>query len=472
MNTTHRRTRLAGPMLVIAMVLSACASSSGGGSAADGEPCPANGRADTVETIRVPKDHDTIQEAVCAAHIGDLVLVSPGIYREAVDVTTPYITIRGTNRNTVILDGGFKRENGVRVLGTDGVVVENMTARNFVSNGFFWTGSDYFRGSYLTAYRNGDYAIYAFDAYHGQFDHSYGGGSPDAGFYVGECFRCDTVIDHVVSENNGLGYSGTNSGGDLYILNSTFRNNRAGIVPNTGSYELCYPERESTIVGNLVYSNNNAEAPAIDIALLANGNGILVPGGVRNVIERNRVWDHQRTGIGLVPFPEEDASDLPPAKADWDAPCSETARPEGSEDPDRPVQGHRRPLEELRSALEPSGEPSDRQRGRGVGGGRPRRFRRRSVRHRRDGRHTGELPLRQHVHDQCPGRSRVPCAVRPRWQWRELGNRCARSPGPLHSARAGTAEGRVAHDAPAGEADEHAQGGNGAGRSIPRSDQA
>lgn len=299
---------------VLALVVGSCGSgsdaTSGSGAAAD--------------AINVPQDHETIQAAVDAAEPGDLILVGAGIYKEAVDVTTPNVTIRGLDRNRVILDGGFKKENGVRVLDTDGVVLENLTARNYVSNGFFWTGSDYYRGSYLTAYRNGDYGIYAFDAYHGQFDHSYGGGSPDAGFYIGECFKCDAVIDTVVSENNGLGYSGTNAGGDLFIINSTFRNNRAGIVPNTGSYELCYPERESTIVGNLVYGNNNAEAPAIEVALLANGNGILVPGGVRNTIERNRVWDHERTGIGLVPFPEEDANDLQPAKDQWDTPCAQT----------------------------------------------------------------------------------------------------------------------------------------------------
>ncbi len=298
-----------------------CGSSSGTNGGAK-EPCKPNGKGTKVETRRVPQDHDTIQAAVCAAHEGDLVLVSKGTYREAVDVTTPNITIRGTDRNAVILDGGFKLENGIRVLETDGVVVENMTARNYTSNGFFWTGSDYYRGSYLTAYRNGDYGVYTFDAHHGQLDHSYGGGSPDAGFYVGECFRCDVVIDTVVSEYNGLGYSGTNSGGDLYIVNSTFRNNRAGIVPNTGSYEQCYPERESTIVGNLIYDNSNLEAPAAgENELLPTGNGILVPGGVRNVIERNRVMNHLRTGIGLVPYPESDANSLAPAVTEWDAPC-------------------------------------------------------------------------------------------------------------------------------------------------------
>ncbi len=72
-----------------------------------------------------------------------------------------------------------------------------------------------------------------------------------------------------------------------------------------------------------MYSNNNGDTPAIDVALLAMGNGIVVPGGVRNTIERNRVWDHTRTGIGLVPFLEEDANDNMPEASDWEQPCDE-----------------------------------------------------------------------------------------------------------------------------------------------------
>jgi hypothetical protein len=199
-----------------------------------------------------------------------------------------------------------------------------MTARNYVVNGFFWTGSDRYRGSYLTAYRNGLYGLYAFDAYHGQFDHSLGSGSPDAGFYIGECFACDAVVDTVISEHNGVGYSGTNSGGDLYIVNSTFRFNRAGIVPNSGSYELCYPGRATTIVGNLVHDNNSTDGPATDSALLAQGNGILLAGGTDTVVERNRVLDHARIGIGAIPYPETDAADVVPPADERDRPCEET----------------------------------------------------------------------------------------------------------------------------------------------------
>ena len=67
-----------------------------------------------------------------------------------------------------------------------------------------------YRGSYLTAYRNGDYGLYAFDSQWGQFDNSYASGSPDAGFYIGQCDPCHALITDVIAEHNQLGYSGTN----------------------------------------------------------------------------------------------------------------------------------------------------------------------------------------------------------------------------------------------------------------------
>jgi hypothetical protein len=294
------RTRLIVGAMAVALLAGACSSDSGGSEEGSGG-----------STISVPEDHSTIQEAVNAASPGDLILVSPGVYNEAVDVEVDDITIRGLDRNEVILDGDFELTNGIKVVGANGVVVENMTGRHYTSNSFFWTGVDGYRGSYLTSYRTGDYGIYAFDSVNGQFDNSYASGSRDAGFYIGQCYPCNALIDNVVSEWNGLGYSGTNAGGNLNIVNSTFRFNRAGIVPNTGSYELCYPQRETTMVGNIVHDNSNPDTPAIDVALLAMGNGILVAGGINNTVERNLVYNHERTGIGLVPFPEEDASDVP-----------------------------------------------------------------------------------------------------------------------------------------------------------------
>lgn len=70
--------------------------------------------------LNVPADYATIQEAVDAAVEGDLILIAPGTYNEAVQVTTNNIVIRGLDRNTVIMDGNFELDNGFRVVGEIG----------------------------------------------------------------------------------------------------------------------------------------------------------------------------------------------------------------------------------------------------------------------------------------------------------------------------------------------------------------
>ena len=248
----------------------------------------------------VPDSYETIQDAVNASNPGDLVLVKPGVYYEEVVVNVPSITIRGWDRNKTIIDGEFERGNGVLVAGVDGVVVENLTARNALLNGFYWATVEGYRGSYLTAYNNGDYGVYAFDAVDGVLDNSYASGSPDAGFYIGQCYPCDAIVDNVISENNGLGYSGTNSGGSLYITSSIFRNNKGGLAPNTLDSELLPPERETFIIGNLIENNNNNEAPATKSTYLSFGNGVIIAGGNNNIIKNNVIANHNLYGVILT----------------------------------------------------------------------------------------------------------------------------------------------------------------------------
>lgn len=268
----------------------------------------------TGETRRVPEDHPTIQNAVDAAEPGDLILVGPApqdaaheapdgsyVYKEQVDVTTPYLTIRGTDRNEVIIDGEFERPNAINVAAADGIAVENLTVRNATLNGLFFTGLRGYRASYVTAYNNGVYGIYSFDATDGLFEHSYASGSPDAGFYIGQCEPCEAIITDSVAEGNALGYSGTNASGELYLVNSVWRNNIVGIAPNTLDSELLPPQHDITIVGNLVHDNNNREAPALALEWPTFGNGIIVAGGLDAEIARNRVVNHERSGVLITP---------------------------------------------------------------------------------------------------------------------------------------------------------------------------
>jgi hypothetical protein len=255
--------------------------------------------------IRVPRDSPTIQAAVDAAEPGGLVLISPGVYEEAVVVRTPFITIRGVDRNGVILEGGFRLANGIEVVEADGVAIENLTARHYLGNGFAWRTVFGYRGSYLTAYNDGDYGLFAFDSAFGQFDHSYASGHPDSGFYVGQCDPCHAVVTDVLAENNAIGFSGTNASDDLRIVNSEWRDNLTGIVPNTLDSEQEAPQHDALIAGNWVHDNNNADAPSNELEYPSLGIGIILNGGRNNVVTQNLVEGHERFGIALIASPDE-----------------------------------------------------------------------------------------------------------------------------------------------------------------------
>lgn len=258
----------------------------------------------------VPGDYSTIQAAVDAAEPRDLILVDEGVYPEAVRVETPQLTIRGRDRNAVVLDGEFERAVAIHAVADD-VVLENLTARHYNQNGFYWTGVSGYRGSYLTAYNNRLYGIYAHTSRHGRFEHSYASGHTDSGFYIGESNPSNAVVTDVVAEYNAIGYSGTNSGGCLTLKDSVWRHNKAGIVPNSlatgaggtgpGEYSRAEPPQAAMrIENNEVVANNNVDAPTTDFGDMAFGTGILVAGGTENVIVGNTVRDHLNFGIGHV----------------------------------------------------------------------------------------------------------------------------------------------------------------------------
>lgn len=257
------------------------------------------------KTLKVPQDYPTIQIAVDAANPGDLILIDKGIYKEEVVVTTPSLILRGTNRNEVIIDGEFIRGNGIMIVGANGVAIENLTVRNTILNGLFWTGVKGYRASYVTTHNTGDYGIYAFDSIDGIFEYSYASGSPDSSFYIGQCYPCNAILHNNIGENSALGYSGTNSGGNLYIIYNIFKNNFVGILPNTLDTELLPPGRETTIWGNIIINNNNLDAPVKPLTWPSFGNGILVAGAIKNHIEKNFIANHPNHGIMIIPNLQE-----------------------------------------------------------------------------------------------------------------------------------------------------------------------
>ncbi len=264
-------------------------------------------------TIAVPADYPTVQAAVDASATGDLVLVSPGTYAEAVIVRTPGIVIRGLDRNTVVFDGGDELVNGFQV-SADGVAIENLTVKRYQVNGIVFTKAydaadpaqaevlQGYRASYVTVSNNGLYGLYAFYAAGGKFDHVYGSGHPDGGIYIGQCKPCNAVVTDAMMEHNGIGYSGTNSSGGLYLINSVYRRNRIGMTPNSQMMERLSPQGDVVIAGNLVEDNDDPETPPA--ASGAFGIGIAVGGGERNTVLRNRVRGHDTAGIAVTTLNE------------------------------------------------------------------------------------------------------------------------------------------------------------------------
>ncbi len=102
-----------------------------------------------------------------------------------------------------------------------------------------------FDGSYLTAtstfYQDettaAEYGIFSSDWSGGTWYQDYTSNFNDSGFYIGACQQvCDQTVNDVWSEYNALGYSGTNSGGQLVVENSQFDNNEDGF--DTGNHAL------------------------------------------------------------------------------------------------------------------------------------------------------------------------------------------------------------------------------------------
>jgi hypothetical protein len=289
-----------------------------------GAPLPGS----NANPVHVSTD-DGLRAALANAAEGDWIIVEPnsnGEYHGTFKVTVPGLRITGTDRNAVSFNGDNTAGVGIQVL-ADRVVVENMTGHNYDGTAFYWGKGERYGGSavagvtgywgrYLTAYNNATYGIYAFDARCGQFDHSYASGNADSGFYIGECYPCDAVIEDIVAEYNALGYSGTNAGGNLELRDSVWSKNAMGIVPNSLNGEDRPPQRDIRIYRNTVDLNNTVDAPGTGIAGAYWGAGIVIAGGSNNEIIGNTVTNNALAGIVLSPLPDP-IVEVPPPSPIW-----------------------------------------------------------------------------------------------------------------------------------------------------------
>jgi hypothetical protein len=292
--------------------------------------------------------YKTIQAAVNASKSGAYVLIEPGVYQEAVKVTSAQsgIWIRGMNRNSVIVDGQNKAGNGIEVYKANNVWVENLTVKNFdtgcpnCGNEIWWNGGagsgkvgarGWF-GAYLTAYDtglNGGYGLFAGNETEGSWKNIYASGFNDSGMYIGACQECNARVTLATMEKNALGYSGSNSGGKLAIEWSLFRDNSAGVVPNSenpgdtpppqdgecGRPNEQHPnptpiitttkiQRCTVIRHNLIIENNNSTVPVNGSTARAGlGAGVILPGDYADLVEQNVIANNAFDGVFGIEYP-------------------------------------------------------------------------------------------------------------------------------------------------------------------------
>ncbi len=249
----------------------------------------------------MPDDAPTLQAAVAQASPGDEIVLSAGTYPGAVVIPEGKrdLTIRGVDRNAVVLDGADRRKNGI-VVHADGVSILNLSAHNFTKNALYWDGADRFRASYVTVWNVGEYGVYVEDGEGGRVDHAFVSGAARAAYYVGECRPCDAKIANVVGRLSAIGYSGTNATG-VEIRNSTWDRNGAGIVPNTYANEALPPQARATIMRNTVTRSGRARVPIKSALAGFIGIGIAIAGGNMNLVAGNRVTGSERYGIAVFP---------------------------------------------------------------------------------------------------------------------------------------------------------------------------
>jgi hypothetical protein len=254
------------------------------------------------DTIAVPQDAATLEEAIDRARAGDLILVDRGTYDGGVVVPEdrPGITIRGVDRNGVVFDGGDRRDDAIRVLADD-VTLENMSAHNFTGNAFSWVGVDGYAARYLTVWNVEYYGLFAISSRNGVIEDSLVSGAADAAFYIGECRPCDATIRRVIAVLSSIGYSGTNASGNLVLRDSLFEQNGTGIMPNSYNEERFPPQGAMAILDNVVLGSGTVPTPNESPLGGFTGLGIAIAGGVNNRVTGNRVRDSSAFGIVLYP---------------------------------------------------------------------------------------------------------------------------------------------------------------------------
>ena len=264
-----------------------------------GDPPPPPPDYDKRDVLRVPKDYRTIQKAVDEAAPRTKIVVSPGVYPEAVEIDKSGLAIVGVDRFRTILRGDDELSDGFWVHDARNVTIKNLTIRRFTHAGVFFEDAHGFGAKQVDAIKNHTFGIVARGSEGGVIRRSFAWGSGDAGISVGACTSCSTIVDSSTARKSFIGYWGSNASG-VVVRDSHFQQNGVGVLSSSLEAEMGDPNAAHTIIENEVGPNNYDSIPAASFSSqydIPFGTGLWILGARNNIVVGNEVHGNEKLGI-------------------------------------------------------------------------------------------------------------------------------------------------------------------------------
>jgi nitrous oxidase accessory protein NosD len=264
----------------------------------------------------VVRPGESIQAAIDAARPGDTILVKPGVYTEALAITTDDLTLQGS-RGTVLVppasaDNACTRlfgpifgpvVDGICALGEinldtfevidplEGLRISGFVVKGFSGSGIFAVGTEDLRAAHNWAKDNTGYGIFAILSTRPVLAYNKTSGNTDAGLYVGDNQQVDAKVFANTSWDNSIGIFLRDVSHGTAERNHVF-GNCSGILLLAGAPG---PATEWKIRHNLVVANNKTDCGEEDP--VPSGMGILLLGAADNDISKNLVLRNRGEGI-------------------------------------------------------------------------------------------------------------------------------------------------------------------------------
>jgi parallel beta-helix repeat protein len=241
----------------------------------------------------------SIQAAVDAAAPGDVIGIEAGLYKEAIVVNKPKITLIGSGK--VIIANPGDAEDGIRVTADgDGFRLYHVTLQDFKENGVFMIRADDYVLSHVTTINCGEYGLFPLASNRGLIEFCVASGHTDTGIYIGQCE--DTKMRFNKAFENVIGLEIENCTRAV-ISNNLSYNNAAGVLVILLPGLQVATSSDILLRDNIVVNNNHvnfAEPGGGFESFVPSGSGILVVGTDNTRLVRNYVLKNNFLGIAVV----------------------------------------------------------------------------------------------------------------------------------------------------------------------------